>query len=99
MFVVHEFRNRNSKLLGGTVLHIYDLIDKLRNKMNFHVLYPENGMYKVSSFFEEIQNKQKSIRRLTEARYRLLPKLMEQEYAAEFEVIVVDQYLRTFQSQ
>ena len=52
LFVVHEFRSRDSKLLGGTVLHIYDLIDNLREKMNIHVLYPENGIYKISSFFD-----------------------------------------------
>lgn len=52
LIVVHEFRKRESKLLGGTVLHIYDLIDALRGQMNFHVLYPENNQYKVTSFFE-----------------------------------------------
>lgn len=53
LFVVHEFKSRDSKLLGGTVLHIYDLIDNLRKNMNIHVLYPENGTYKISSFFED----------------------------------------------
>lgn len=57
LIVVHEFRKRDSKLLGGTVLHIYDLIDALRSKMNFHVLYPENGFYKLASFFENSTTK------------------------------------------
>lgn len=52
LIVVHEFRKRESKLLGGTVLHIYDLIDNLRDTINFHVLYPQNGQYRVKSFFE-----------------------------------------------
>ena len=53
LIVVHEFMKREHKLVGGTVLHIYDLIDNLRDKMNFHVLYPENGKYRVRSFFED----------------------------------------------
>ena len=52
LIVVHEFMKKEDKLIGGTVLHVYDLIDNLREKMNFHVLYPEKGKYRVKSFFE-----------------------------------------------
>lgn len=52
LIIVHEFLKKENKLLGGTVLHIYDVIEKLREKMNFHVLFPENGTYRLRSFFE-----------------------------------------------
>lgn len=38
--------------LGGTTLHVYDLIMSMRNLYNFHVLAPENGVYKLYSYFE-----------------------------------------------
>lgn len=53
LIVVQEFLKKENKLLGGTVLHIYDLIESLRDKMNFHVLFPENGKYRIRSFFED----------------------------------------------
>jgi len=52
LIVVHEFAEKEAKLIGGTVVHVYDLIDNLRDKMNFHVLYPKNGKFRVKSFFE-----------------------------------------------
>lgn len=39
--------------LGGTTLHAYDLIQKLRIKYNFHVLVPQNGMYKLYSYYQK----------------------------------------------
>lgn len=53
LIVAHEFMKKEQKLVGGTVLHIYDLISRLRDKMNFHVLYPENGKFRVKSFFAD----------------------------------------------
>ncbi len=52
LIIAHEFMKKENKLVGGTVLHIYDLIEHLRSQMNFHVLYPENGKFRVRSFFE-----------------------------------------------
>ena len=52
LMVVHEFRRKEEKLLGGTAEHVYDIINTLRDRMNFHVLYFEDGVYKVKSFFE-----------------------------------------------
>ncbi len=52
LIIAHEFMKKENKLVGGTVLHIYDLIEHLRDQMNFHVLYPENGKFRVRSFFE-----------------------------------------------
>ena len=51
LFVIHDFSNIENNV-GGTTLHILDLIKSLRLKYNFHVLSQENGMYKIHSFFE-----------------------------------------------
>lgn len=53
LIVIHEFMKKEDKLIGGTALHVYDLIENLRDKMNFHVLYPQNGRYRIKSFFED----------------------------------------------
>lgn len=39
LYVIHDFRDRTEKNIGGTTLHLYDLIDNLRKEMNVHVLY------------------------------------------------------------
>lgn len=53
LIVIHEFMPKEDQLIGGTVLHVYDLIENLRDKMNFHVLYPGNGKFRVKSFFAD----------------------------------------------
>ena len=54
LFLVHDFREWDEKIvLGGTTLHIYDLINNLREKMNFHVLYIENDCAMLKSFFPD----------------------------------------------
>jgi GT2 family glycosyltransferase/uncharacterized membrane-anchored protein YhcB (DUF1043 family) len=52
LIIIHEFRKKESKLLGGTAEHVYDIINTLRDKMNFHVMYFDDGVYKLKSFFE-----------------------------------------------
>lgn len=52
LIVIHEFRRKEDKLLGGTAEHVHDIINTLRDRINFHVLYFEDGVYKVKSFFE-----------------------------------------------
>lgn len=52
LFLVHDFSNIEENV-GGTTLHILDIITSLRGKYNFHVLAPENGIYKVHSFFKD----------------------------------------------
>ncbi|WP_279001221.1 glycosyltransferase [Thomasclavelia cocleata] len=52
LFLVHDFNNPTTNL-GGTTIHCMDLINELRSKYNFHVLFPSNGIYKVHSFFEK----------------------------------------------
>jgi len=56
LFLVHDFRDFDEKaVLGGTTLHIYDLINNLKSKINFHVLYIENGYILVKSFFPDTE--------------------------------------------
>ena len=56
LFLVHDFRDfEKDSVLGGTTLHIYDLINNLREKMNFHVLYPANGNIMLKSFFNDTE--------------------------------------------
>lgn len=54
LILVHDFSNYKNNF-GGTTIHILDLIRVLRKKYNFHVLAPEGGVYKVYSFFENIE--------------------------------------------
>lgn len=51
LYLIHDFCDIKTNI-GGTTLHIMDLINSLRNKYNFHILAPENNIYKMYSFFE-----------------------------------------------
>ena len=51
LLVIHDWSNINENV-GGTTLHVLDLINNLRDKYNFHVLAPENGIYKLRSYFK-----------------------------------------------
>lgn len=53
LIIAHEFFKLKHKMVGGTVYHIYDLINNLKEKMNFHVVFLENGTYRIRSFFED----------------------------------------------
>lgn len=57
LIIIHDYKNIKENL-GGTSLHVYDLINGLRDKYNFHVLTPESGCYKLYSIFE---NKEETI--------------------------------------
>lgn len=50
LVVIHDFDPRN---LGGTTMHVLDLIKTMRKKYNFHVLFPGDNDYKVHSFYEK----------------------------------------------
>jgi Predicted glycosyltransferases len=52
LFVIHDWKNVENNL-GGTTLHCYDLIQNMRDKYNFHVFSPEDGVYKVYSYFAD----------------------------------------------
>lgn len=49
LYVIHDWDLNH---LGGTTMHVWDLIEKMNNKYNFHILTYENGMYKVFSYFD-----------------------------------------------
>lgn len=53
LLVVHEFEGT----LGGTTLHILDIIKHLNSEINFHVLYPFADRYVLHSFFENEDKK------------------------------------------
>ena len=48
LIIIHEWENS----IGGTTLHVRDIINNLREKFNFHVLYMVNGIYKLNSYFK-----------------------------------------------
>lgn len=52
LFVIHDFSDLENNV-GGTTLHIIDLINGLRDKYNFHVLYFDNGIFKIHSYFKD----------------------------------------------
>jgi GT2 family glycosyltransferase len=54
LIIIHYWNTQfgNDKLIGGTTLHVFDIIKKLRKKYNFHILTPINGMYRIYSYWE-----------------------------------------------
>lgn len=51
LFIIHDWKTN----IGGTTLHARDLIDNMRDKFNFHVFTFENGIYKVYSYFRNVE--------------------------------------------
>lgn len=41
---------------GGTTLHVKDLVNNLKDKYNFHILFPNDGGYILKSYFEDSEN-------------------------------------------
>ncbi len=52
LYVIHDW---NKESLGGTTMHAYDIINKVREKINVHVLSFSNNNYKVSSYFKDTE--------------------------------------------
>ena len=52
MYVIHDWKDIKNNL-GGTTLHVWDLIKNMRDKYNFHIFAPEDGIYKVYSYFKD----------------------------------------------
>lgn len=50
LIVLHDFDIRN---LGGTTMHVMDLIESMRDKYNFHVLHLDGQNYKMHSFYKD----------------------------------------------
>lgn len=51
LLLIHDWNDVENNI-GGTTLHVYDLVKKLRKNYNFHVLAPSDGIYKLYSYFE-----------------------------------------------
>lgn len=58
LMVIHDWNDVENNL-GGTTMHVYDIIKKIRNKINVHVLYPQNGIYKLKSYFKNSEKELK----------------------------------------
>lgn len=52
LFLIHDWSNVHSNV-GGTTIHCLDLISRLRNDFNIHVLAPEIDVYKLHSYFKD----------------------------------------------
>lgn len=50
LYIIHDWKNVKNHL-GGTTLHAYDLIKNMQSKYNFHVLAPEDGVFKLYSYW------------------------------------------------
>ena len=52
LIVIHDWKNIKTNL-GGTSLHVWDIVRMQRDKFNFHVLCPEDGNYKLYSYWSK----------------------------------------------
>ncbi len=58
LLLIHDWNDVDNNV-GGTTLHVYDLVRNLRKYFNFHVLAPSNGIYKLHSYFEDSEKEVK----------------------------------------
>ena len=47
MVVIHEWDN----VIGGTTIHVKDIVSSLSEFFNFHILFPNGEGYVVESYF------------------------------------------------
>lgn len=52
LILIHDWMTNT----GGTTLHVKDLINNLKDKYNFHVLFPNDGGYILKSYFGNDEN-------------------------------------------
>ena len=52
LVLIHDWKTNT----GGTTLHVKDLIKGLNEIYNFHVLFPDDGGYKIHSYFGDGEN-------------------------------------------
>ena len=57
LFVIHDFRGKEHKNIGGTTIHVYDLIENLVDEANIHVFYRDviKGIYAVKSYYGDYE--------------------------------------------
>ena len=46
LIVIHDFKEAEKKNIGGTTLHVHDLIKNMKEEFNFHVLYYSDDDFK-----------------------------------------------------
>lgn len=56
LVIIHDFHDVENHL-GGTTLHVYDIITRLRDKYNFHVLAPVDNTYYLTSYYTNSTSK------------------------------------------
>ena len=56
LFIIHDWKNVPNNL-GGTTLHAWDIIKKLVKHFNFHILVAEDNIYKLYSYWGNVNNK------------------------------------------
>lgn len=54
LYIIHDWKDIKNHN-GGTTLHALDLIQNMRNKFNFHVFAPEDGIYKLYSYYKNTE--------------------------------------------
>lgn len=52
LILIHDWKDVKNNH-GGTTLHVYDMIRHLRDRYNFHVLAPEDGNFKLTSYWKD----------------------------------------------
>ena len=85
LFLIHDWKDVKHNL-GGTTLHAYDLIKNLRHKYNFHVLAPEDDVYKLYSYWTETESQIKLPKSINFKEYRFYNK----DYAGMLDEIISD---------
>ncbi len=56
LFIIHDWKNVPDTV-SGTTLHAWDIIKKLVKYYNFHILIAEDNIYKIYSYWGNINNK------------------------------------------
>lgn len=59
MVIIHDWESAMAKI-GGTSLHVKDIIGGLKDKFNFHVLYPKSGGFELISHWVNTDYESKS---------------------------------------
>jgi GT2 family glycosyltransferase/glycosyltransferase involved in cell wall biosynthesis len=85
LFLIHDWKDVKTNL-GGTTLHAYDLIKELRHKYNFHVLAPEDNVYKLYSYWTDSESEIKFAKSINFKEYGFY----NEDYAKRLDQIVSD---------
>lgn len=52
LMAVHIYQDPPIGNIGGTTMHVYDLVKNLQTKYNFHILYHSNKSFYLTSYFQ-----------------------------------------------